>query len=334
VVRNLCEKAPQAARFLAVTILEYCDPNIESPQPQLDKKATRATTRKSGSSKDPSYRPSKAGMAKAEKTNSSSMSCQPKDGSKFHAGALAQGCAPESAEPPIQEDTITQDRNVEMYGAGSLDNVDASAEDVSLSSPKATSFRDTVLEAVQIIHQLNKHLDRVQREVHSQILQTLQEGYEESISVPNWSDGSMWVKVLEAGESEQQKVTIFNMLEYMGAWEWYNRQVKWLQDTVRTKKKKPVKHKGAATYVLNQMQNLQTSAEQPGKWIGGVGRITLDDERYESTNLPKSYDASVVEQKRVLQRKRITNQLSRGRKLSTRIVKELGLGILFDPQIW
>jgi hypothetical protein len=51
-VRNLCKKAPQAARFLVTTILKYNDPNnylkdnIESPQPQLDKKAAQATTRK------------------------------------------------------------------------------------------------------------------------------------------------------------------------------------------------------------------------------------------------------------------------------------------------
>jgi hypothetical protein len=33
----------------------------------------------------------------------------------------------------------------------------------------------------------------------------------------------MWMQVLEAGESGKQKVTIFNILEYMGAWEWYDK---------------------------------------------------------------------------------------------------------------
>jgi hypothetical protein len=88
----------------------------------------------------------------------------------------------------------------------------------------------------------------------------------------------MWMQVLEAGESRKQKVTIFNMLEYMDAWEWYDRQVKLSQATVLTKKKKPAGRKGAATHVLNQLQDLQTSAEQPGKWIRGVGRITLGDD--------------------------------------------------------
>lgn len=52
--------------------------------------------------------------------------------------------------------------------------------------------------------------------------------------------------MLEAGESGKQKVTIFNMLEYIGAWEWYDRQVKLSQATVLTKKKKPAGLKGAA----------------------------------------------------------------------------------------
>jgi hypothetical protein len=96
------------------------------------------------------------------------------------------------------------------------------------------------------------------------------------------------MRVLEAGESENQKVTIFNMLEYMGAWEWYDRQVKLSQTTVRTKKNKPVDRKGAATHVLNRMQGLQTSTEQPGKWIRGVGRPTSREEGNESAISPKS----------------------------------------------
>jgi hypothetical protein len=41
------------------------------------------------------------------------------------------------------------------------------------------------------------------------------------------------MQVLEAGGSENQKITILNMLEYMGVWEWYDGQVKLAQVTVR-----------------------------------------------------------------------------------------------------
>ena len=141
------------------------------------------------------------------------------------------------------------------------------------------------------------------------------------------------MRVLEAGDSENQKVTIFNILEYMGAWEWYNGQVKLSQATVRIKKNKPVDRRGAAIHIINIMQGLHTRTEQPGKWINGVGRVALEKEGNESGISPESCDASIAERARQLQRKRINVQLSRGHKLSTKLVKELDLGILFSPKI-
>jgi hypothetical protein len=215
----------------------------------------------------------------------------------------------------------------------SLESVSSSPRSATgSSSAEVTSLRDVILEAVRIVYQFSKYQHGVPREVHSRILQTLREDHKETISVPNlsdWSDGSMWMRVLEAGESEKQKVTIFNMLEYMGAWEWYDRQVKLSQATVRTKNNKLVNRRGAAIHVLNKMQ-----AEQPGRWVKGLGRLTLGEEGNEPAISPKSCDASISEQARSSQRKRINRQLSRGRKLSTKLVKELSLGILFSPKIW
>jgi len=76
-------------------------------------------------------------------------------------------------------------------------------------------------------------------------------------SLNDWSDGSMWMRVLEAGEYQIQKVTVFNMLDIRGDREWY-----------RTKKNKPVHPRGAAIHVLNRMQYLQTGSEQPGSGLG------------------------------------------------------------------
>jgi hypothetical protein len=219
----------------------------------------------------------------------------------------------------------------------SLESISSPRSTTGSSSTEATSLRDMVIEAGRVIHQLSKYQDGVPRQVHSMILQSVQKDHKEVIGVPSlndWSDGSMWMRVLEAGESQIRKVTIFNMLEYMGAWEWYDRQVKLSQATVRTKKNKLVDRKGAATHVLNRMQGLQTGHEQPGKWIRGVGRLTLGEEGNESATSPQSCDASIVDQARLSRRKHISMQLSRGQKLSTKLVKELGLGILFSPKIW
>lgn len=95
---------------------------------------------------------------------------------------------------------------------------------------------------------------------------------------------------------------------------------------IRTKKNKSMNCRRAATQVLNQMQG--------GRWISGIGRVALTAE--EDASAMPSYDRglSMNEQNSQAQRKRISTQLTRGQRLSTRIVKELGLGILFSPKIW
>jgi hypothetical protein len=65
-------------------------------------------------------------------------------------------------------------------------------------------------------------------EVYSRILLTLQTDQEAigTGSWSDWSDGAMWIRLLEAGESRNRRTTILNMLEYMGVWDWYDRQIK------------------------------------------------------------------------------------------------------------
>jgi hypothetical protein len=123
------------------------------------------------------------------------------------------------------------------------------------------------------------------------------------------------------------------MLDYIGAWEWYDRQVELSQTTVRTKNNKPVGRRGAAIHVLNELQGQQTNTELPGKSIRGVGRLTLRKEGDKPAISSKSYDFSVIERARDLQRKRISMQLSKGRRLK-KLVRELDLGILFSLKIW
>ena len=136
------------------------------------------------------------------------------------------------------------------------------------------------------------------------------------------------------GSSDNQRVTILTMLEYMGAWEWYNKQIELSLTTIRTKKNKPVGRRGAAIHVLNEMQHLPADTERVGTWLSGVGRISLRDEECGTHHLSSSHGFSITEQDKQLQRKRIGMQLSRGQKLSTKLVKGLGLGILFSPKIW
>lgn len=209
------------------------------------------------------------------------------------------------------------------------------ATDPSLA--ETASLMDMILEAVRIIYQFSKYPHVVPRAVHSRILRTLGKSDPESIVASNlnqWSDGSMWIQVLEMGASENQRMTILNMLEYMGTWEWYDKQIELSLTTIRTKKNKPVGRRGAAIHVLNEMQHLPTDTERPGTCLRGVGRIDLPDKGNSMHHLSSSRSDSIAEQDKRLQRKRISLQLSRGQKLSTKLVKGLGLGILFSPKIW
>lgn len=112
-----------------------------------------------------------------------------------------------------------------------------------------------------------------------------------------------------------------------------DKQVNLAKATIRTKKGKLVDHKGAATHVLNAMGGVQWGAAPRGGSISGVGRVAIWQEE-DSTDLNPENDGGISAKDRQLQRKRISLQLSRGQKLSTKLIKDLGLGILFSPKIW
>ncbi|THC89979.1 hypothetical protein EYZ11_010568 [Aspergillus tanneri] len=221
------------------------------------------------------------------------------------------------------------------------EKIPASLESIKLSGQSTprplfseTDFvTDLTLQAARTIYQLSRHLDGVPRDVHVRILQSFQGDNPGAIAAApgnQWSDGSIWMQVLEMGASQQTKVTVLNMLEYMGAWQWYDNQVRLAQATILTKKHKPVERRGAAIHVLDKMQEGPIQVEGSGKWIGGVGMVTLQGDK---PNIPSNVPASITASERHLQRKHISMQLSRGQKLSTKLVKELGLGILFHHQI-
>jgi hypothetical protein len=124
------------------------------------------------------------------------------------------------------------------------------------------------------------------------------------------------------------------MLEYVGVWEWYDKQIKLFQTIIRIKKSKLVDRRGVSIYVLNGILGPERRSEQPGKWIRGIGRLILGKDEDEFDISPESHDAGIAKRARQLQRKCVSMQLSRGNKLSTKLIKELGLGILFSPKIW
>ena len=62
--------------------------------------------------------------------------------------------------------------------------------------------------------------------------------------------------------------------------------------------------------------------------------VTLGEEEGSADLVQGTGEGGIAERDRQMQRKHISIQLSRGQKLSTKLVEELGLGILFSPKIW
>jgi hypothetical protein len=204
---------------------------------------------------------------------------------------------------------------------------------MSDSSSAVGMPKDLIYQAVEIIYLFRKYQHPAPREVYLRIMQTLGTDNQKAIPVSNseqWSDGSTWVQLLDMGFSEKEKVTIFNMLAYMGAYQWYDKQIALTKATALTKKNKPVDDRGAAKQVLDNLQRTKV-APLEGTWISRLGQVTVE-ELDETGHPPTSYNVDVSEAEKV-QRKRIINQLSRGKKL-TKLVRELGFGILLSPNIW
>jgi hypothetical protein len=192
-----------------------------------------------------------------------------------------------------------------------------SVSPISSDNPTAVEL---VLEAIPIIYDFSKHQHGIPDEVHKHILQMLKVSQDQASPLwTQWSNGSTWTRILRAGRSEAKRVSILNMLEDMGASAWYEDQITLAQASIRTKKKKPVDRKGAAIYILNRIH--EENFGEPEKHI-------------KTTMIPGGQSTSIVGEIDRQERRRISTQLSRGKKLRTVLVKRLGLGILFSSQIW
>ncbi|KAL4993993.1 hypothetical protein BDV10DRAFT_189454 [Aspergillus recurvatus] len=191
--------------------------------------------------------------------------------------------------------------------------------------PKLLDPTITVIEAAETLYQLTKHRDGVPRQIHANIVNRIQ-GRETTAGNSLWSDGSIWRTILDQGWSENRRITIFNMLEFIGAWEWYDKQVKYIQQTSHVKRGKPVSERGAAARVLS-------GSVAQGKWVSGIGEVAIQDSKTQDGPGGVGITSQVQES----QKKRFKMQLSRGRKLRTKLIEPLGLGglgILFSPRIW
>ena len=201
--------------------------------------------------------------------------------------------------------------------------------------PKLT---DMVAQVVHVIYEMSSRQE-VPTEVHSGILSTLESGLSgtpttatvadrpDSIwitsSSATWSV-SMWISMLEAGHARSKKVTILNMIEWMGASEWYDAELQ------KAEKVPPLTKRGAprkrlATVVLDKC----LMAARDATAMESLKNVASNDNEACSSSL----DSAVVQKKILDTRRSLLNIFHRGRTLR-RLVQMTHLGILFDPDIW
>lgn len=120
----------------------------------------------------------------------------------------------------------------------SLESIRSSPGLMNAAPENVCAVTDHILEVVRIIHGLSKHQDGLPRPVHVAILQALGDSRQDMLASSDWSSGSMWMDILEAGSVEGQKVTILRMLEYMGAWDGTILRFDWCRKVVRSTRRR------------------------------------------------------------------------------------------------
>jgi hypothetical protein len=120
------------------------------------------------------------------------------------------------------------------------------------------------------------------------------------------------VQILETTEAQKLRASALSMLELLGFYEWFHALANHNQRTKISKTGKALGTKSSKTFTLDELLG-------PG--------VSDKNTLLESSACTKQ---DLMKKKRAV----INSKLHRGEILSTKLVKHLGLGILFSPDIW
>ncbi|GMG35157.1 unnamed protein product [Aspergillus oryzae] len=121
-------------------------------------------------------------------------------------------------------------------------NASADGENTSCAHPI------TVAIAIDIIHQFSQELCETPQHIYTEIVRSVQEDVQ-----IQWSDDRSWRDIIEKSFFKAHRYVIFNLLEYIGASEWFDKQVSIAQESFLTKKHQPIKKSTAAGRVLDNI---------------------------------------------------------------------------------
>jgi hypothetical protein len=102
--------------------------------------------------------------------------------------------------------------------------------------------------AIDIIHQLSQELYELPQHIYAEIVRSVQKDLQ-----IQWSDDTSWRDIIETSFFKAHRYVIFNLLEYIGASEWFDKQVSIAQESTLTKKHQLIKNSTAAGKVLDNI---------------------------------------------------------------------------------
>lgn len=227
----------------------------------------------------------------------------------------------------------------QVTGEQPLPTPDSQTTPSSYPPREAPTLTDMVAKAVHIICEMSRRQE-VPTKMHSIILSTLRPNLGGAptlaavaerpgsiwvTSSPTAWSASMWIRMLEGGYARSKETTILNMIEWMGASEWFDAEIK-LAKKAPPRTKRGALRKRLATIVLDRCLKEApdtTVMESPGKLA------SKDNE-----DCPSSPNSTGIQRNiSNTRRKKLNNIFHRGRTLR-KLVQITHLGILFDPDIW
>ena len=206
------------------------------------------------------------------------------------------------------------------------------------ASDQTPTLAEMTAKAVHLIYEMGRRRE-VPKEIHSRILTTIRHSLSGTPATPTvgppdsalisssstlWS-ASTWITMLEAGHARSKEATILNMIEWMGASEWYDAELRQAEEAPPRTKRGTLR-KRLATIVLDKYLKEACSTAA----TDGPDNLTSDNK-----GRPSSLDAAGI-QTRIInarRRRRLNKVFHRGRTLR-KLVQMTHLGILFDPDIW
>ncbi|EED22537.1 hypothetical protein TSTA_060320 [Talaromyces stipitatus ATCC 10500] len=308
-VHQLCQEAPAVAQAIAVAIQENI-PTYESPTPRSNSNSSRRLSSKRKQKPDQAYQPSHPIQPASKKRRITQESQILEKKTEDPIGSMA--CIDTDGVQLTSRRMSKPDVFPCVSTSGAL------ITDMEIAPETEDSHPETTPISPDGVKEVSPYMPDTDLTKGASFLETVYHVVNVVNQLKNYPSGlprTVHIQILQTLQTYQETTMESNNDQWSDGSIWkqvleggsaanrrytilnmleYMGASKWYDSQIDLAQRTGLGHKGAATQVLDR----------------------------------------ITRHKDLLNRKLITNQLSRGKKLRTKLVKNLGLGILFSPDIW